>query len=858
MTFPLFDAKQNRRSPVKIAERLGSWMLGLMIVLSFGLGAASAVQAAKPSITMDDMLNAEDIGRTALFSPDGGTFAFVRGIPIARHGTWGIDYGDLVRSRVFVMKRGASAATEIANTSDVRYSLAPDRAWSPDGRQLLLLATTREGYGLAVYDLDSDTVAALPGHIDNFFPVFDWTGDGRIVYFALPKGVQQRGNNGLVLENVRARWREAWDGNAPQVTVSSESPVFQTSEPPEGTLVLADPRRGTSTGLAKGSYYAVSVAPGRAHVAAVRGAERQPESLNFHGRRGELQLFAISGSTQGAKLVHAYDQLDISSMVASGSSLAWSPSGADLLVVGSHPGDDANTAPYIVSAATGGIRKLASSGLSFVNPGASDWGMTLPLGWIGDRPAAIATSAAKSADRAMRNPGKIGSHSEYGATQDKRFDLYVFGSSAPRNLTAYAKASVDEFLVPPGTASAVVVADGAVWKVGPDQAPERLSPADAPPIAGFGVDRRYPTPSSQSAYFHQGTQERVGVYALMSGKPQRAVLDLASGKLMPVKVRGSIVATAPDQLATLSRIDDQWSSSLLLNDGGEHPVLTVNAALKNRAEAPIRPFHFTYQGKTLNGWVVLPPGASSASSLPAVVSVYGGTVYGTEPASQAKAEISIPIFSGQLLATQGYAVVYPSTPLGKGADSDVMDTLAGEVVAAIDALAADGVVDPKRVGVMGQSFGGFSTAAVLAKRSDRFRAGIAMAGIYDWIASYGTVSVDAMFSDSGDIYSPEIKMDENGQIQLQKPFWESVAAYRRNSPIFDIPDIQTPLLFLHGDLDMATTGLPGAMRMYNALVRAGKTTALVHYWGQGHVAQSASAIRDQWSRITAWFDHYLK
>jgi dipeptidyl aminopeptidase/acylaminoacyl peptidase len=159
---------------------------------------------------------------------------------------------------------------------------------------------------------------------------------------------------------------------------------------------------------------------------------------------------------------------------------------------------------------------------------------------------------------------------------------------------------------------------------------------------------------------------------------------------------------------------------------------------------------------------------------------------------------------------------------------------------------------------MGQSFGGFSTAAVLARRSDRFRAGIAMAGIYDWMFAYGMVSIDHMLSDSGDIYNPEIKMIEHGQIQLQRPFWEAADAYRRNSPIFDIQNIRSPLLFLHGDLDMATTGLSGAMRMYNAMVRAGKTTALVHYWGQGHVAQSASAIRDQWSRITTWFDHYLK
>jgi dipeptidyl aminopeptidase/acylaminoacyl peptidase len=818
----------------------------------------SAVHAAKSPITMDDMLNAEGTGRKAMFSPDNQTFAFVRSIPIARQGTWGYDDDELVRSRVFVRKRGASTATEIPNTPDIHYSLAPDRTWSPDGRQLLLIATTREGYGLAVYDVKSDKVVVLPGHIDNFFPTFDWTGDGRIIYFALPKGVHQRGNNNLMLENVNAHWREAWNGDAPQVTVSSESPVFRTSEPPAGALILADPRRGTSSELATGDYYAVSVSPGRQYVAAIRGAEREPKSLNFHGRRGELQLFAMDNSSNGAALAHKYDQLDVSIMAASGASMAWSPSGARLLVVGSRPGDDTSTAPYVVTAVDGGIHKLASPGLSFVNPSASDWGMTLPVRWIGDQPAAIAASEVKPGGRAEQGKKNAGVQLEYGAAAGKRLDLHVFGEGTSHNLTGYAKASVDDFLVPSGMEYALVVADGAVWKVAPDHSPERLSSADAPSITGFGIDRRYPAPPAQSAYFHAGRQERVGVYALISGKPQRAVLDVTSGKVVPIKVRGRIMATAPDQLATLSRINEGWASSLSLNDGGEHIVLAVNEELKDRAEAEVRPFHFTYKGEKLGGWVVLPPGAKPGSPLPAVVSVYGGTVYGADPDFMATAEISIPIFSGQLLATQGYAVVYPSTPLGKGADSDLMDTLANELVAAIDALAEEGVVDPKRVGIMGQSFGGFSTVAVLTKRSDRFRAGIAMAGIYDWVSGYGAVRVDTMLSDSGDIYGPEIKMIEDGQIQLQKPFWESMAAYRRNSPIFDIPSIRTPLLFLHGDLDMAITGLPGAMRMYNAMVRAGKTTALVHYWGQGHVAQSASAIRDQWSRITMWFDHYLK
>jgi len=756
------------------------------------------------------------------------------------------------------MKRGDSVAKEVVNTPDVHYSLAPDRAWSPDGRELLLIAASREGYGLAVYDVPSGKIVALPGYIDNFFPTFDWTRDGRIVYFALPKGVHQRGNNNQVLENVTARWRGAWDGEVPQVTVSSESPVFETSEPPEGALMLADPHRGTSLKLATGNYYAVSVASDHRHVAAVQGAEREPDSLNFHGRRGELQVFQLGDSAEQVSLAHTYNQLDISTNSASGSSLSWSPSGARLLVVGAKPNDKAGAGLYVVNANSGDLSEIASPGLSFVNPSASDWGMTLPTGWIGEQPVAIATSKAASANQAPADSGKPGAHLEYGETQNKRFDLYIFRNDSPLKLTGFANASVDEFLVPPAQTYAMVVADGALWKVTPGQDPIRLSLPDAPRIVGFGVDRRYPESPSQSAYFRTGPQERIGLYAQVSGKPQRVVLDLASGKLTPIKVRGRIVATAPDQFATLSRTDEGWTSSLLLNDHGERAVLTVNAVLKNRAEAPIKPFHFTYKGKKLNGWVVLPPDAKPGSRLPAVVSVYGGMVYGAEPASQAKAEISIPIFSGQLLAAEGYAVVYPSTPLGQGSNSDVMDTLAGELVAAIDALAADGVIDPKRVGVMGQSFGGFSTAAVLAKRSDRFRAGIAMAGIYDWMAGYGMVSVDHMLSDDGDIYNPEIKMIEHGQIQLQKPFWEATDAYRRNSPIFDIQNIHSPLLFLHGDLDLATTGLFGAMRMYNAMVRAGKTTALVHYWGQGHVAQSASAIRDQWSRITTWFDHYLK
>jgi dipeptidyl aminopeptidase/acylaminoacyl peptidase len=260
----------------------------------------------------------------------------------------------------------------------------------------------------------------------------------------------------------------------------------------------------------------------------------------------------------------------------------------------------------------------------------------------------------------------------------------------------------------------------------------------------------------------------------------------------------------------------------------------------------------------LTGWVALPSDVKPGTKLPAIVWVYGGSVYGTQAPIYARTDLSLPIFSGQLLAQQGYAVIYPSTPLGAGADTNLMATLADECIAAVDALAAKGTVDPAHVGVTGQSFGGFSTAAILSQRSDRFQAGVAMAGVYDWIHGYGLRSTEAMFNDDDDMDSRETSMIESGQSRLAKPFWETPDAYMRNSPIFHVDKMDSPLLLLHGDMDLAVTGLTGAERLYNALQRAGKHPTLVHYWGEGHVAQSDWAMRDQWMRITRWFAYYLK
>lgn len=302
--------------------------------------------------------------------------------------------------------------------------------------------------------------------------------------------------------------------------------------------MLVDPHRDTSVKLATGNYYAVSVAPDQRRVAAVRGAEREPDSLNFHGRRGELQLFALNDSAENARLLRKYGGLAVSANSVSGSSLPRPPSGAHLLLVGVEPGGEAGAELYVVDADTGDMRKMVSPGLSFVNPSASDWGMTLPTGWIGEQPAAIATSGTEAVTQISPDSGKLGSRLEYGETRNKRFDLYTFGSGSRQNLTGHAKASFDQFLVPPGAGYAMVVADGALWKVTPGQEPRQLSPANAPRMLGFGVD--HPLAIVVPAWRHgHGRDRAAGGHAHVQRDGARRQ-DHGTGALLGAGPRGGI------------------------------------------------------------------------------------------------------------------------------------------------------------------------------------------------------------------------------------------------------------------------------------------------------------------------------
>ena len=169
------------------------------------------------------------------------------------------------------------------------------------------------------------------------------------------------------------------------------------------------------------------------------------------------------------------------------------------------------------------------------------------------------------------------------------------------------------------------------------------------------------------------------------------------------------------------------------------------------------------------------------------------------------------------------------------------------VESAVKRVLAKGHVDPKRVGVMGHSWGGYEST-FLATRSDLFAAAVAGAPLTDLLSMYGSV-----YWNSG---QPETGHYETGQERMQVPFWEDSDAYLRNSPVLSIPRMKTPLLMAFGDKDGAVDWHQG-IEMYNLARRAGKQFVLLVYPGENHgLAKKPNQI-DYQRRALEWFGHYL-
>jgi dipeptidyl aminopeptidase/acylaminoacyl peptidase len=145
-----------------------------------------------------------------------------------------------------------------------------------------------------------------------------------------------------------------------------------------------------------------------------------------------------------------------------------------------------------------------------------------------------------------------------------------------------------------------------------------------------------------------------------------------------------------------------------------------------------------------------------------------------------------------------------------------------------------GVIDPKRVGVGGHSYGAFMTANLLA-HCNLFRAGIAESGAYNrTLTPFGFQSE-------------------------QRTFWEATDTYVKMSPFFFANAIKDPILFIHGMADDNTGTFPiQSDRMYQAVRGNGGTTRLVFLPDEAHGYRAKETIEHVLWEKFQWFEKYVK
>ena len=337
-------------------------------------------------------------------------------------------------------------------------------------------------------------------------------------------------------------------------------------------------------------------------------------------------------------------------------------------------------------------------------------------------------------------------------------------------------------------------------------------------------------------------------------------IDARTGAAVPVPAAAAptqpAATTAQAERPSLRAVNDPaMGTTLMLRRAGQPdvPVWTGNTWIRTLAFGRAEPMAYrSTTGAALTGWVLFPPGHVAGRPLPVVTIVYPGTVY------RDRVPYSVDPFAAdfeapQLFAARGFAVALPSMPDGDNPlQTHALDALANGVVPFVDLLVERGIADPRRIAVLGQSAGGWSTLGLIG-RTDRFRTAIASGSYSDLVSLYGTFYGQYRYGDAGSAQRAQLLrmlQFERGYYGAEAPPWEQPERYRVNSPLWSAPSVQTPLLLVHGDQDFIP--IQQAEEFFTALYRQDKRVQLARYAGEGHTISARGNVLDLWRRFEAW------
>ena len=254
----------------------------------------------------------------------------------------------------------------------------------------------------------------------------------------------------------------------------------------------------------------------------------------------------------------------------------------------------------------------------------------------------------------------------------------------------------------------------------------------------------------------------------------------------------------------------------------------------------------SFTGEKLKGLLYKPENFNPARKYPMVIYFY-------ELLSEGLYRYFIPAPSRSTInrtmyASNGYLVFIPDITYetgypGQGAYDAV-------VSGAHHLLTALPFIDKDRIGIQGQSWGGYQVAYLIT-RTNMFAAAMAGAPVSNMTSAYGGIRWETGLS--------RMFQYEQTQSRIGGTLWEKPLHYIENSPLFYAPKIETPLLMMHNDNDGAVPWQQG-IEMFVALRRLKKPVWMLNYNNEPHNLKKESWANriDLDKRMFQFFNHYLK
>ncbi|WP_234733303.1 S9 family peptidase [Tellurirhabdus bombi] len=248
-------------------------------------------------------------------------------------------------------------------------------------------------------------------------------------------------------------------------------------------------------------------------------------------------------------------------------------------------------------------------------------------------------------------------------------------------------------------------------------------------------------------------------------------------------------------------------------------------------------------GVRLEGLLYKPEDFDSTKKYPMLVYYYernAETLNDYKAPTPSRSTINMPY-----CVSNGYLVFVPDIVYTTGAPGpNAYDCIVPGVLNLINR----GFVDRDRIGLQGQSWGGYQTAYLIT-RTNLFRAAMAGAPVANMTSAYGGIRWGTGLS--------RMFQYEKTQSRIGGTLWDKPMNYIENSPLFYANRIETPLLMMHNDADGSVPWYQG-IEMYSAMRRLNKPTWMLVYNGEDHNLTQRHNSKDLSIRLYQFFDHYLK